>query len=157
MSKEIERKFLVANDGWRKGEARADFLRDGLIASVDGRKVRVRLYGARATLTIKSKQNGPTRDEFEYDIPRADAEKLIAEHCDGVVLEKTRHYVPHEGFVWEVDVYGGILIGVVLAEIELPEADTPFSLPEWVGAEVTGDPRYKKINMLAARGVGRSA
>ena len=69
--------------------------------------------------------------------------------CDGNVLEKVRHFVSHEGNNWHVDVYEGLLDGVVLAEIELADAGQEFALPDWIGAEVTSDPRYRKINMLA--------
>ena len=71
--------------------------------------------------------------------------------CDGNVLEKVRHFVSHEGNNWHVDVYEGLLDGVVLAEIELADAGQEFALPDWIGAEVTSDPRYRKVNMLADR------
>jgi CYTH domain-containing protein len=62
-------------------------------------------------------------------------------------LEKDRHYAPYNGFVWEIDVYDDILKGVVIAEIELDEEGHKLELPDWVGKEVTNDPRYSKINM----------
>jgi CYTH domain-containing protein len=71
--------------------------------------------------------------------------------CDGNVLDKVRHFVSHVGNTWQVDVYEGLLEGVVLAEIELTDADQKLTLPDWIGAEVTSDPRYRKINMVAAR------
>ena len=67
------------------------------------------------------------------------------------VLAKTRYYVPYRDFVWEIDVYEGILRGVVIAEVELERLDIEVPLPEWIGPEVTGDPDYRKINMLAKR------
>jgi CYTH domain-containing protein len=72
---------------------------------------------------------------------------MLASHCGDLVLDKTRHYVPHAGLVWHVDVYEGSLDGVVLAEVELPDENTGLALAEWVGAEVTGRPEYKKINL----------
>jgi len=151
MPLEIERKFLVANDSWRALSVRSERLRDGLIAASDGRKVRVRLYENHATLTVKTKKEGPARAEFEYEIPVKDAEELITVHCAENTLTKTRYYVPHQGFTWEVDVYEGILSGVILAEIELERADVDVPLPDWIGPEVTGDPTYNKINMQKAR------
>jgi adenylate cyclase len=70
--------------------------------------------------------------------------------CEGNVLDKARHFVSHGGNTWQVDVYEGLLDGVVLAEIELTDADQKLTLPDWIGAEVTADPRYRKINMVAA-------
>ena len=73
--------------------------------------------------------------------------------CDGPILEKVRHCVPYAGVIWNVDVYEGILSGVVIAEVELDRADQDLQLPDWIGPEVTGDPNYRKINMIARRNV----
>jgi adenylate cyclase len=150
MATEIERKFLLANDGWRMQYARQKRIRDGLIATTEGRKVRVRAYDDRATLTVKAKTSGSSDAEYEYEIPLTDAEELLA-HCDGRVLSKMRYYVLYKGFTWEIDEYDGVLSGVVLAEVELPRDNVEVPLPPWVGAEVTGRPEYKKGNMRAAR------
>jgi CYTH domain-containing protein len=147
---EIERKFLVVNERWREHVSAELQLKDGLIARDTDKKVRVRSYGDRATLTVKSRGDGVSREEFEYDIPAADAAALF-ELCGEYVIEKTRHIVPWRGQTWEIDVYHGALEGVVIAEVELPSVSAVFDRPMWVGAEVTGDPRYKKINMLSER------
>lgn len=142
MAKEIERKFLVRSDGWRSAVATKSVLRQGYIASMDDRSVRVRILDDRsARLTIKIGRSAITRDEFEYDIPIADARELL-QNAIGIVIEKTRHRVPHEGFVWEVDVFAGEHRGLVIAEVEMTaETDNP-ALPAWLGREVTGDFRY---------------
>ena len=75
----------------------------------------------------------------------------MAHHCLRAELTKTRHFVPHGPRTWVVDVYKGILAGVILAEVELPTETTSFERPAWIGLEVTGDPDYKKINMVNAR------
>ena len=111
----------------------------------------MRLRDDSATLMMKAKKEGIRDVEFEYAIPLADAQEMIASHCGDLVLDKTRYYVPHAGLVWQVDVYEGLLDGVVLAEVELPDENIELALPEWVGAEVTGRPEYKKINLLRAR------
>jgi CYTH domain-containing protein len=144
---EIERKFLVADGSWRAHVVRHERLRDGLIYHSAERKVRVRIRDDSATLTIKAKREGIRDVEFEYAIPVSDAREMLASHCGDLVLDKTRHYVPHAGLVWHVDVYEGSLDGVVLAEVELPDENTGLALAEWVGAEVTGRPEYKKINL----------
>ena len=151
MALEIERKFLVANDGWKHSIVRSMRIRDGLIANNKGHKARVRIANGVATIALKSRRCGPVRDEFEYAIPLLDAEKMLRTMCDGNVLDKVRHFTLHAGNTWNVDVYEGVLDGVVLAEIELMDVDQKFTLPEWIGAEVTTDPKYRKINMVAAR------
>jgi CYTH domain-containing protein len=150
MPREIERKFLVAEDTWRKSVSREVTLHDGLLACANNRKIRIRLCDDRATLTVKGPRTGIGRDEFEFAIPARDAQALLQRHCLGEVLEKTRHYVPFGGFEWTVDEYRGVLSGVVLAEIELPSEETEFPKPPWLGREVTGLPEYRKINMVEA-------
>jgi len=142
MAKEIERKFLVASDGWRNATESGTRFLQAYIVTMDDRSVRIRLMGDnRAKLTIKIGAASMTRDEFEYDIPITDARDLMSKAI-GLVIEKTRYEVKHGGFVWEVDVYGGAHEGLVVAEVELrSEGDMP-DLPAWLGAEVTGDPHY---------------
>jgi CYTH domain-containing protein len=144
---EIERKFLVANDERKLSAVRSVSIRDGLIASSEGRKVRVRISGDIATIAIKGPRTGIVRPEFEYEIEIADAERMLSTLCGGNTLEKQRFFVEDAGATWHVDVYGGILQGVVIAEIELKQETQELMLPPWIGKEVTGDPFYKKINM----------
>ena len=150
---EIERKFLVADGSWQAHAVRHEHLQDGLISHSAERKVRVRIRDGSATLTIKAKREGIRDIEFEYPIPLSDARELLASHCGDLTLEKTRYYVPHGAFVWHVDVYDGLLDGVVLAEVELPGEHADLPLPRWVGAEVTGRPEYRKINLQRMRQV----
>jgi adenylate cyclase len=151
MPLEIERKFLLLNDSWRMLVRDSETLRDGLLAASPSGKLRVRIYRDRATLALKSAPHGLVRSEYEYAIPTADAEDMLAKHCENNVLEKVRHYIDFQGFTWEVDEYRGLLSGVIIAEVELKSADDEVPLPPWVGAEITGDPAYNKINMMSAR------
>ena len=151
MPLEIERKFLVAHDGWKKCIVRHSKIRDGLIASNNGNKARVRIADDKATIALKSRRMGMVRTEFEYAIPCADAEEILRTMCDGNVLNKVRHFVIHKDATWQVDVYDDILKGIVIAEIELTQPDQDLQIPDWVGAEVTDDPRYRKVNMRAER------
>ncbi|ARC38332.1 CYTH domain-containing protein [Paracoccus yeei] len=148
---EIERKFLLANEGWRDAVVRSTRLRDGILAFYDGRKVRIRLYDDKATLTIKGPRKGLARHEFEYEIPLPDGLVLLEQHCKGEVVEKTRHHIPALGHEWVVDEYHGLLDGVILAEVELPSEGARLDLPAWVGKEVTGVDKYRKITMVKAR------
>jgi len=148
---EIERKFLIANDGWKHCAVRSVAIRDGLIAAYKDRKVRVRISDQTATITIKGAHHGLARAEYEYEIPLAEAESILSKVCPDETLEKQRYFVEHAGTMWHVDVYGGVLQGVVIAEIELEQEGQKVVLPAWVGKEITGDAFYKKINMAAAR------
>ncbi|WP_411902884.1 CYTH domain-containing protein [Methylorubrum thiocyanatum] len=146
---EVERKFLVADEGWQAGVTRRRRFTDGLIGQFEtGNKVRVRLDEDRAWLTVKGERVGLGRPEFEYEIPRADAEAMLSLVCDTCFIEKTRHCVPHAGLLWEVDVYGGTLAGMILAEVELEHEAQAFEPPPWLGREVTGDPRFRQSALL---------
>jgi adenylate cyclase len=146
---EIERKFLVTDDDWRRSAIRSVSIRDGLIAAHQGRKVRVRIAGDVATVAIKGPRTGIVRPEFEYEIPIADAERMLSTICGDDTIEKERFFVEDGEATWHVDAYGGILNGVIIAEIELKQETEELILPSWIGKEVTGDPFYKKINMRA--------
>ena len=156
MGMEIERKFLLRDGSWRDAVQRSVRMAQGYIndhAAVAGgaqqASVRVRIGGGEAFLNLKSREAGPTRQEFEYAIPVADAEALLG-LCVGGRIEKTRHYVPHAGMTWEIDEFDGDNAGLVVAELELPAADAPFARPAWLGAEVTDAVRYYNL-ALAAR------
>ena len=152
MPVEIERKFLVTGDGWR-GAAIGPALpiRQGYIVdgAGTGMTVRVRLVGEQGFLTLKS-PGLLTRAEFEYAIPREDADALLAAHCAMPLIEKQRTRVRHGGLVWEVDEFAGPLAGLVMAEVELASACEDVVLPSWVGAEVTGDARFQNAALARA-------
>lgn len=148
MSYEIERKFLVSDDGWREAADDGEPMRQGYLAGGAWGSVRVRMSGARAHLNIKGATVGATRREFEYAIPAADAAVLLDELCSGPLIEKTRHRVRHAGHVWEVDVFAGDNAGLVVAEVELAAADEAFERPAWLGTEVTDDPRYYNVSLV---------
>jgi adenylate cyclase len=142
MAKEIERKFLVTGDGYRQG-ATAVHYHQGYIPTVNGTTVRVRIAGDRAMLTIKGKACGFSRDEYEYEIPTADAAEMLQNLCAQPQIEKVRYTLPWKGGrKWEVDVFMGDNEGLVVAEIEVGSEDEEFERPDWLGKEVTGDHRY---------------
>jgi len=146
MGREIERKFLVRSDAWKAEAKSVRSLRQGYLAIDDGNVVRVRTDGQRAWVTIKGRGEGITRPEFEYEIPGHDADELLA-LCRGRVVEKTRHLIPAGVLTWEIDEFGGENAGLVVAEIELPDERADFARPDWLGEEVTGDPRYLNANL----------
>ena len=139
MATEIERKFLVVGDAWRT--ANGTRVCQGYLNRDKSRTVRVRIAGDSAYLTVKGATQGNTRAEFEYGIPLADAEQLLA-LCDGPAIQKIRHNVVHQGHLWEVDAFEGENAGLVVAEIELASEDELFIRPPWLGREVSDDSRY---------------
>jgi adenylate cyclase len=147
MAKEIERKFLVRGEPWRSAASGTTY-RQGYLSSQPERSVRVRSDGKKAKLTIKGLTRGATRDEFEYDIPLADAELLLDQLCERPVVEKTRYLVPFGGRTWEIDVFQGENQGLVVAEVELDSEDQSLTLPPWAAREVTDDPRYFNANLV---------
>jgi len=141
MGVEIEKKFLLANDGWRGLDA-GRLYRQGYLNSERGRTVRVRTVEDRGYLTIKGPAVDGIRPEYEYEIPLADAVAMLQTLCLRPLIEKRRYRIGFRGFVWEVDEFFGDNAGLLLAEIELPAPDTAFAKPPWIGQEVTDDPRY---------------
>lgn len=148
MAQEIERKFLVVGDGWRRLGDSAEF-RQGYLSTVKERTVRVRTVGEQAFLTVKGITVGATRTEFEYEIPAGDARVMLDELCEQPIIEKTRHTVDWHGMTWEIDEFSGVNEGLIVAEVELDSADQEFPHPDWVGEEVTADPRYFNANLIA--------
>ncbi len=141
MGTEIERKYLVKNDSWRAGPA-GTLYRQGYLVSDGARTVRVRRAGDHGYLTIKGPASGIARAEYEYEIPVADADEMLNTLTVGGLVEKLRHRRPHAGLVWEVDEFRGENAGLIVAEVELQDAAQDVPLPDWVGEEVTADPRY---------------
>lgn len=148
MATEIERKFLVKNDGWRAAADAGTAFRQGYLVGSRHASVRVRIEGSAARLNIKSATLGVTRQEYEYAIPPADAAAMLNTLCEHPLIEKTRHHVTFGGRLWEVDVFAGDNAGLVVAEVELEAEDAPLELPPWVGREVSREPRYYNVCLV---------
>lgn len=149
MRTEIERKYLVTGDHWRDS-AEAKPIRQGYLCSSKDRSVRVRITGDRAYLTVKGSQVGATRAEYEYEVPVTEASEMLDRLCQRPLIEKTRYTLLHGGLEWEVDVFEGENAGLVVAEVELESESQAIDLPDWVGPEVTQDPRYLNANLSKA-------
>jgi adenylate cyclase len=147
MAVEIERKFLLADSSFLQGLS-GERLVQGYVSAGARATVRVRIGAGRAWLTLKGRSDGISRLEFEYPIPLADAELCVAELCEQPLLSKTRYRVPVGAHVWEVDVFDGENAGLMVAEIELSSENEPFERPDWLGAEVSGDPRYFNSSLM---------
>ncbi len=157
---EIERKYLVTSDCYKKLAVARYHIRQGYISREKTGTVRVRITDDKAYLTIKGKPAAGhfARYEWEKEIDVQEAEELM-KLCQGTVIDKTRWIVPAEivdnlqltvdnlQLIWEVDEFHGKHEGVVVAEIELDNEEQSFEIPDFIGDEVTHDPRYYNANM----------
>jgi adenylate cyclase len=142
MTREIERKFLVQGD-FRSMAAGKFEIKQGYLSIDPERTVRIRIASKKGFLTIKgpSDASGMSRFEWEQEISLGDAEGLL-KLCLPHLIEKTRYVVDYEDHVFEIDEFHGANQGLLLAEVELSSTAEECSLPDWIGKEVTKDPRY---------------
>lgn len=146
MAIEIEHKYLVRDESYKAMACRHVHIAQGYLSRVPERTVRVRVKGERGYLTVKGKNRGDARLEFEYEIPLDDARAMLG-LCKSPIIEKTRWFVEFEGHTWEVDEFHGALAPLVTAEIELDHSAHDYPLPPFIGQEVTGDPAYYNSNL----------
>jgi len=154
MALEIERRFRVADDAWRASVVRSTRITQGYLAITECAVIRVRIRDAAGYVTIKSRDGGLAREEFEYAIPVEDAGSLL-ELCGQRILEKIRHEVTHAGYCWEIDEYMQPFEDLIIAEVELQsEAEDP-PRPPWIGEEITHDRNFSNAalaeRVVAAR------
>ena len=148
MGQEIERKFLVNAEKWEAlDKPQPRLYRQGYFTTNPGKSIRIRYSGEHSYLTIKSEPANLSRLEFEYEIPNKDALELLDHFCDAE-LEKYRYIIMHHNKKWEVDVFLKENEGLIMAEIELKEAEESFDLPSWIKKEVTGDDKYYNANLV---------
>jgi len=146
MGMEIERKFLVGSEAWRRAVVRQREMSQGYLGGEGKASVRIRIAGEQAWLSVKSVSPGMSRLEFEYPVPLEDARSMLL-LCDAPPVVKTRHWVRHGDHTWEVDVFQGANQGLVTAELELQSERQAFDRPDWLGREVTDDARYYNMNL----------
>ena len=142
MAIEIERKFLVRDDSWRQDSQRSARIEQGYFCRTPLMRARIRIFGDKGYITLKSEPGTLRRYEFEYEIPKSEAIEIITRFSIEPIIAKTRHEVPYEGAVWHVDVFEGANTGLVVAEVELEHEAQKIVMPPWAGEEVTGDRRY---------------
>ncbi len=147
MAIEIERKFLVTNDDWRSLATGISYKQGYILNQDNFTTIRVRIIGNEAYLTIKSKTEGLSRNEFEYPIPMNDAEIMLNTLCHRPLIEKIRYKIPQGDLIWEIDEFQGENQGLIIAEIELKKEDQVIEIPNWIGEEVSYDPRYYNVNL----------
>jgi adenylate cyclase len=148
VAREIERKYRVQNDDWRREAGAGTMYRQGYLSLDPERSVRVRAGGGQAFLTIKGQSQGAAREEFEYPIPEQDAGQLLDTLCIQPLIEKTRYVIRRGHLKWEIDEFHGRNRGLIIAEVELADDRQPVDLPAWLGEEVTRDPRYYNLSLV---------
>lgn len=146
MAFEIEYKYLVKNDGYKTLATSFSRISQGYLCRQPERTVRVRIRDDKGYLTVKGKNSGALREEFEYSVPYDDAVKMLG-MCEPPILEKIRYVVPFKGHVWEVDEFSGCRSGLVTAEIELASPEEEYAIPEFIGENVTGNQAYYNSNL----------
>lgn len=145
MATEIERKFLVLGDNWRRLAEGVPYRQAYL--NQQGPTVRVRTVRDQGYLTIKGPTVNNARLEYEYAIPIADAREMLDRLAVSPVVEKLRYTIEYQGFSWEVDEFSGENSGLIMAEIELEHPEQSFPRPPWIGQEVSGDPRFYNASL----------
>jgi len=145
---EIERKFLLVNNNWRELVKYSHRIRQGYMGEISKASVRIRVQGDIANINIKSATLTMRRMEYEYEIPLHEAEEMLDQLCNQPQVDKTRYIVEQGKHKWEIDEFYGDNQGLVVAEIELSDEMEAFDKPEWLGKEVTQDPRYYNVNLI---------
>lgn len=146
MGLEKERKFLVTEDSYKQFAFKSIEIKQGYLNREPERTVRVRTCNDKGYITVKGKNEGILRLEFEYEIPFRDAEAILG-LCKTPIIEKTRYLIKNGDYTWEIDEFHGSKEGLTVAEIELPSIDAIFDKPYFIGEEVTGDVRYYNSNL----------
>jgi adenylate cyclase len=147
MAREIERKFLVRDKRYRQ-LAEPIFYRQGYLSTAKEQIVRVRIRGDKAYLTVKGTTNGITRTEYEYEIPLPEAEEMLERLCKKPIIEKDRYKIECDDMIWEVDEFHGLNEGLVVAEVHLNREDQKITLPDWIGEEVSHEPKYFSSSLV---------
>ena len=147
MGKEIERKFLIDQQKWDNlNKPEGKLFRQGYLLADKAKTIRVRATETKGFLTIKGQTIGATRLEYEYEIPVTEATELLDNFAVSE-LSKTRYEIKFNDKLWEVDVFSGDNLGLIVAEIELESEDETFDLPDWIGKEVTEEAKYYNSNL----------
>ena len=144
---EIERKFLLKNDNWKKLVSKSINIKQGYISTNPLSVVRIRITDTKAYITIKGKGEGISRPEFEYEIPLQDAEEMFTIFCKNNGLSKTRHIVEYKNHKWEIDEFKDRHKGLIFAEVEMKTENEKVELPDWISEEITGNPKYYNSNL----------
>lgn len=149
MATEIEHKFLLVNDDWRKLINHSVAYRQGYLSNNKSASVRIRIASDMANINVKGMTIGLQRPEYEYPVPLSDAHEMLDQLCLRPMIEKTRHFVEYGGKIWEIDEFAGDNAGLLVAEVELKQIGEKFDIPDWAGRDVSGIERYYNVALVA--------
>jgi len=147
MGIEIERKYLVKSNEWKSSGVKKLY-QQGYLLIDKTKTIRVRTIEDTAYLTIKGASSGISRSEFEYEIPVEDAKFMLANLCEKPIIEKYRTKIELNELIWEVDEFVGDNTGLIIAEVELKNEYQKIVLPDWIGEEVSGNPKYNNSYLV---------
>jgi len=146
MALEIERRFLIKNDNWKKFINKKIYIEQGYLSkSLDGWIIRVRLIGKNSKIAIKKHIKGFTNFEFEYSIPRSDAETIMSNISN--TIQKDRYFLEIEKKCWIIDCFKENNYPLEIAEIELSHEEEDLFLPSFISKEITGQPHYSNFSL----------
>ncbi len=148
MATEIERKFLVINDDWKKQVYKQEHYIQAYLYTNDKSSTRIRICNDKANINIKSSTIGITRAEYDYELPIDEAKEIVENLCERPFIEKMRYFVRHVEHVWEIDVFARENEGLVVAEVELESTIQTFEKPNWAGQDVSDDPKYYNVLLV---------
>ena len=146
MALEIERRFLLKNDNWKEFINKKIYIEQGYLSkSIDGWIIRVRLIGKNSKITLKKHIKGFTNFEFEYSIPRSDAEIIMSNLSN--TIKKDRFFLEIEKKFWIIDCFKENNYPLEIAEIELSNEEEDLFLPSFISKEITGLTHYSNFNL----------
>lgn len=148
MPREVERKYLLRSDAWRAEAGDGVRIVQAYLSIDPERSVRIRIAGDDAFITIKGKPEGNARAEYEYAIPKKDAAEILGNLCLQPPIEKTRYNIRRGGLEWEIDEFGADNRGLIVAELESEKRAEEIEKPDWIGQDVTDDPRYSNLQLF---------
>lgn len=148
MAFEIERKFLLRSEAWRHQVFKTIKIQQAYLSNTDKASLRIRTADDKGYICSKSMTRDIRRHEFEYEIPYHDAEFMLQHMCQGSAIIKNRNLVKVDQHLWEIDEFHGDNEGLIVAEVELGHEDEAFTLPSWLGEEVSADARYLNISLV---------
>ena len=146
MSLEIERRFLIKNEGWKEFITKKIFIEQGYLSkNLDDWTIRLRLIGKDYKIALKKHIENFTNYEFEYSIPRKDGETIMSNLSR--IIKKERFFLEVEKKSWIIDCFKENNYPLEIAEIELSKEEEDFILPNFISKEITGLKHYSNVSL----------
>ena len=146
MTLEIERRFLIKNDNWKKFITEKIFIEQGYLSkSLDNWIIRIRFTGKDFKIAFKKHIKSFTNFEFEYSIPIKDGETIMSNLPN--TIKKERFFLEVEKKSWIIDCFKENNYPLEIAEIELSNEEEDLSLPSFISKEITGITDYSNFSL----------